>query len=96
MALMLLTALSSISTVGALWLLAELLDARREAQRLRATVERKLAERDDLTGLPKPLAARMPDDTETELLLQQPAVRAVLEAFPGATIAGVTTPWTPT
>ncbi len=59
-------------------------------------LQRKLAERDGLTGLPKPLAARMPDDTETELLLQQPAVRAVLEAFPGATIAGVTTPWTPT
>ncbi len=34
MALMLLTALSSISTVGALWLLAELLDAQRLPARI--------------------------------------------------------------
>lgn len=52
-------------------------------------LERKRAEVDDVTGLPGPLPERMPDASEVELLLQQPEVRAVLDAFPGATIASI-------
>lgn len=37
----------------------------------------------------KPHAGEMPGETETEMLLAQPAVRAVLDAFPDATLVSI-------